>query len=205
MTAAALALAGASPAVAPAQPPSDALAASVLAAVQSVHFESVVDFANGGGRIAHVPNVDVAVIALDAQGRATAAANVLLSRDYPRGQIVPIDGNWDTAAVRFTRWRQSRFDGSQGRGTDIVDGRAGAPYQFMAPYPASLFKIMVAYEVMRQVDRGRMRLGSRLRYSGRPATGLCGPGTSTVRGWMDAMITWRSEERRVGKECRSRW
>ncbi len=192
--AAALAFAGASPAAAPAQSPSDALAANVLAAVQAVHFEGVVDFANGGGRIAHVPNVDVAVIALDAQGRATAAANVLLSRDYPRGQIVPIDGNWDTAAVRFTRWRQSRFDGSQGRGTDIVGGRAGAPYQFMAPYPASLFKIMVAYEVMRQVDRGRMRLGSRLRYSGRPATGLCGPGTSTVRGWMDAMITWSSNQ-----------
>jgi hypothetical protein len=91
--AAALALAGASPAAAPAQSPSDALAANVLAAVQNVHFENVVDFANGGGRIAHVPNVDVAVIALDAQGRATAAANVLLSRDYPRGQIVPIDGN----------------------------------------------------------------------------------------------------------------
>src|SRR2546423_6134751 len=194
MIAAALALAAACPAAAAAQSPSDALAANVLAAVQSVHFEGVVDFANGGGRIAHVPNVDVAVIALDAQGRATAAANVLLSRDYPRGQIVPIDGNWGTTAVRFTRWRQSRFDGSQGRGTDIVGGRARAPYQFMAPYPASLFKVMVAYEVMRQVDRGRMRLGSRLRYAGSPASSLCGPGTSTVRRWIDSMLTWSSNQ-----------
>src|SRR5690349_20061296 len=129
--AAALALAGATPAAAPAQTRSDALAAKVLGAVQSVHFENVVDFANGGRRIAHLPNVDVAVIALDAQGRATAAANVLLSRDYPSGQIVPIDRNWGTTAVRFTRWRQSRFDGSQGRGTDIVGGRARAPLQFM--------------------------------------------------------------------------
>ena len=52
---------GASPAAAPGQSPSDALAAKVLADMQSVHFERVVDFANGGGRIAHVPNVDVAV------------------------------------------------------------------------------------------------------------------------------------------------
>src|SRR2546423_5277591 len=194
MIAAALALAAACPAAAAAQSPSDALAANVLAAVQSVHFEGVVDFANGGASIAHVPSVDVPVIALDAQGRATAAANVLLSRDYPRGQAVPIDGNWGTTAVRFTRWRQSRFEGSQGRGVDIVGGRARAPYQFMAPYPASLFKVMVAYEVMRQVDRGRMRLGSRLRYAGSPATSLCGPGTATVRGWMDAMITWSSNQ-----------
>jgi hypothetical protein len=192
--AAALVLAGASPAAAPAQSPSDVLAAKVLGAVQAVHFERVLDFANGGGRIAHVPNVDVAVIALDAQGRPTAAANVLLSRDYPAGQIVAIDGNWGTTAVRFTRWSQSRFDGNQGRGTDIVGGRGRARYQFMAPYPASLFKIMVAYEVMRQVDRGRMRLGSRLRYSGSPATSLCPPGTSTVRGWMDAMLTWSSNQ-----------
>ncbi len=191
---AALALAGASSAAAATPSPSDALAAKVLAAVQSVRFERVADFANGGGRIAHVPNVDVAVIALDAQGRATAAANVLLSRDYPRGQIVPIDQNWGTTAVRFTRWRQSSFDGSQGRDTDIVGGRSRAPFRFMAPYPASLFKIMVAYEVMRQVDRGRLRLGARLRYSGSPRTGLCAPGTSTVRGWMDAMIAWSSNQ-----------
>jgi hypothetical protein len=194
MIAAALVLAGALPSAAPAQPASDALAAKVLAAVQAVHFEGVVDFGDGGRRIAHVPNVDVAVIALDTQGRATAAANVLLSRDYPRGQVVPIDGNWGTTAVRFTRWRQSRFDGFQGRGTDIVGGRSQAPYQFMAPYPASVFKVMVAYEVMRQVDRGRLHLASRLGYAGRPASGLCGPGTSTVRGWMDAMITWSSNQ-----------
>src|SRR5436305_7575110 len=185
---------GASPAAAPGQSPSDALAAKVLADMQSVHFERVVDFANGGGRIAHVPNVDVAVIALDRQGRATAAADVLLSRDYPRGQIVPLDANWGTTAVRFTRWRQSSFDGSQGRGTDIVGGRSSAPLHFMAPYPASLFKIMVAYEVMRQVDRGRMHLGSRLRYAGSPASSLCAPGTSTVRRWIDSMLTWSSNQ-----------
>src|SRR5436309_2701062 len=185
---------GASPAAAPGQSPSDALAAKVLADMQSVHFERVVDFANGGGRIAHVPNVDVAVIGLDGQGRATAAADVLLSRDYPQGQIAPLDANRGTTAVRFTRWRQSGFDGSEGRGTDLVGGRSRAPYHFMAPYPASLFKIMVAYEVMRQVDRGRLHLGSRLHYSGSPGTSLCSPGSSTARGWIDAMLTWSSNQ-----------
>ena len=91
---------GAAVAPAAAQSPSDALAAKLLGAVRSVHFEQVVDFGRGGRRIAHVPNVDVAVIGLDGQGRATAAADVLLSRDYPQGQIAPLDANWGTTAVR---------------------------------------------------------------------------------------------------------
>src|SRR4030081_2036040 len=30
--------------------------------------------------------------------------------------------------------------------------------------------------------------------AGRPAPTLCPPGTSTVRGWMDAMLTWSSNQ-----------
>ena len=182
-------------------PRSQALAGKVLAAVRAVHFERVVDFDRSPTRrIAHVPNVDVAVIELDDNGQARAAADVLLSRDYPKGRIVPINSNWGTTSVRFIKWQQQRFDGPRGWVTrpsltsadDIVPGRRRAPTRFMAPYPASLFKIMVAYEVMRQVDRGRMRLADTLRYTGAPSSGLCGPGTQTVRAWMDDMITWSS-------------
>lgn len=182
---------------------SDELGGKVLSAVRTAAFEQVVDFAaSPARRIAHVPNVDVAVIELDDSGRARAAANVLLSRDYPRGQLVPIDGNWGTAAVRFSRWQQARFDGPRGWTTrpalssaeDMVRGRRSAPYRFMSPYPASLFKIMVAYEVMRQVDRGRMSLGATLRYTGVPSSTLCGPGTRRVREWLDEMITWSSNQ-----------
>lgn len=181
----------------------DVLGGKVLAAVRAAGFERVVDFAGGPARrIAHVPNVDVAVIELDDSGRARAAANVLLSRDYPRGQVVPIDGNWGTGAVRFLRWQQARFDGPRGWTTrpslsssqDIVAGRRRARYRFMSPYPASLFKIMVAYEVMRQVDRGRISLGETLRYAGVPSSALCGPGTNSVGQWLDAMITWSSNQ-----------
>jgi hypothetical protein len=181
---------------------SQSLAAKVLSAVRAAHFERVIDFDARARRIGHVPNIDVAVIELDDSGHALAAANVLLSRDYPSGRSVPIDGNWGTTAVRFRRWDQQRFDGprgwvsrpSLGRADDIVAGRDRAPYRFMSPYPASLFKIMVAYEVLRQVDRGRIKLGDRLRYRGVPSSALCGPGTSTVRDWMDAMLTFSSNQ-----------
>ncbi|MDX6669028.1 MAG: hypothetical protein QOK04_2408 [Solirubrobacteraceae bacterium] len=181
---------------------SQSLAARVLGAVRAAHFERVVDFETGGRRIAHVPNLDVAVIELDDGGGALAAADVLLSRDYPRGVSVPIDRNWGTTAVRFRRWQQQRFDGPRGwvnrpvlgRADDIVPGRDRARYRFMSPYPASLFKIMVAYEVMRQVDRGRLKLGDQLRYTGVPSSSLCGPGTQSVQAWMDAMLTWSSNQ-----------
>jgi hypothetical protein len=181
---------------------SDLLAAKVLGAVRSVRFERVIDFDARSRRIAHVPNVDVAVIQLDDAGHALAAANVLLSRDYPRGRTVPIDRNWGTTAVRFRRWDQQRFDGPRGwvsrpslrRADDIVAGRDRAPLRFMSPYPASLFKIMVAYEVMRQVDRGRLKLTDRFRYTGVPSSSLCGPGTSTIRLWMDSMLTFSSNQ-----------
>ena len=38
-----------------------------------------------------MPNVDVAVIELDAAGNPVAAANVLFSRDYPDGKVVTLD------------------------------------------------------------------------------------------------------------------
>src|SRR5207245_397003 len=123
---------------------SQLLAGKVLGAVRAARFARVVDFDAGGRRIAHVPNVDVAVIELDDGGRALAAANVLLSRDYPQGRSVPIDRNWGTTAVRFRRWDQQRFDGPRGwvnrpalrRADDIVAGRDRAPLRFMSPYPA---------------------------------------------------------------------
>src|SRR5262245_39210505 len=76
------------------------LETALLKAVRDAHFERVIDFGAGNENhpvkaalhqpaqtVAHPPNVDVAVIQLDADGRMVDRACVLLSRDYPDGLI----------------------------------------------------------------------------------------------------------------------
>lgn len=193
------------------------LEAAVLTAVRAQHFEQVIDFGAGNEEhpvsalqhrpaapVAHLPNVDVAVIQLDATGRAVAWANVLLSRDYPQGLVVPVDLSAGAASVRFRRWDIERADGGTFSRTgarlstkgwtndppltaddDIVPGRAQAPYQFMAPYPASLFKLMVAFHLMRMVDRGGITLETTNIY----AVAGAAPEPRKVRDWLEPMIT----------------
>ena len=190
---------------------------AVLTAVRAQHFEQVIDFGAGNedhpvsalqhrpaAPVAHLPNVEVAVIQLDAAGRAVAWADVLLSRDYPQGLVVPVDLSAGAASVRFRRWDIERADGGtfsrtgERRSTkgwtnnppltaadDIVPGRTKAPYQFMAPYPASLFKLMVAFHVMRMVDAGKVSLDTTNVYAIAGAT----PEPRNVRDWLEPMIT----------------
>jgi beta-lactamase class A len=150
----------------------------------------------------------VAVIELRPDGRATRAADVLLSRDYPNGLLVAIDRHLAASAVRFRRWDIERWNGgtfaSDGVQTsakgwndnpprtpadDIVAGREMAPFQFMAPYPASLFKLLVAFHTLRLVDRGTLHLDAPYAYDPAGGCGRAAPGTQTTRGWLDAMIT----------------
>ena len=233
-----------------------ALGAQLLQAVQDARFGEVADFGpfedvcpyadfcvKPARQVPHVPNVDVAVIELDAGGRAKAAANVLLSRDYPDGLVAPIDraggpaGSYGVSSVRWRRWDIDRYNGgtfdqttgkrltTKGwtddppltRDDDILAGRESAAVHFMAPYPASLFKVIVAYRIMRLVDAGQLTLKQRYRYdptsdplpdaagrgeeelSDRPLHGRA-PRTSprptpedaetrTIAGWMEPMIT----------------
>jgi hypothetical protein len=158
--------------------------------------------------IATSPNVDVAVIELGHDGRARRAADVLLSRDYPDGVVVPIDRNLATTAVRFRRWDINRWNGgtfgSDGLQTsitgwndnpprtpvdDIVAGREQAPLEFMAPYPASLFKLLVAFHTLRLVDRGILDLDAGYVYDPAGGCGGAAAGVQTNRRWLDAMIT----------------
>lgn len=172
---------------------SEELEAALLEAVRAQRFDEVVDFGPIEGAcpgkpwcptpaatIAAAPNIDVAVIALDRSGRPRAAANVLLSRDYPRGMAVPIDDDLGTTAVRWRRWSADRWnggtfseeDGSQATTVgwrdnppftnedDIVPGRERAELEFMSPYPASTFKLLVAFHTMRLVERGVVDFGA---------------------------------------------
>jgi len=197
---------------------SEDLEAALLEAVRAQHFEQVVDFgpvegacpgsswcAQPAATIAHPPNLDVAVIALDRSGRPRAIANVLLSRDYPEGVGVPIGDDFGTDAVRWRRWNPDRWnggtfsetDGSRGStvgwtdnppltdADDIVPGRDEATLEFMSPYPASTFKLMVAFHTMRLVDRGAVALDRDYRYVRADGTEM----VRTTRQLLDRMIT----------------
>lgn len=194
------------------------LETALLAAVRDAHFEQVVDFGAGNdsrpvkahlglpaAQVAHPPNVNVAVIQLDAKGRMVDRAYVLQSRDHPGGLIVPLDKNSGASSVRFLRWDIERSDGgtfsraddhpltTKGwtnnppltEADDLVPGRTNAPYQFMAPYPASLFKSMVAFHVLRMIDAGRLTLDTEYLYA---VTGAK-PEPRKIRAWLDPMIT----------------
>jgi beta-lactamase class A len=195
-----------------------ALETASLKAVREAHFERVIDFGAGNesrpvktqaGRpaptIAHPPNVNVAVIQLDPDGRMVDGAYVLLSRDYPEGLIVPLEPDGGAGSVRFLRWDIERSDGGTFSSDDghqltakgwtndpplsdrdqLVPGRTNALYQFMAPYPASLFKSLVAFHLMRMVDAGKISLGSEYVY----AVAGAKPQPRPIREWLDAMIT----------------
>lgn len=187
---------------------------ALLQAVRAARFDRVLDFGPANEEvarpgppkpIAHVPNVDVAVLQLGPRGKVVAWANVLLSRDYPGGLVVPATLDRGADSVRFRRWDIARWNGGvfrpgESRPTtakgwtnqpaltdddDLVPGRAGAPFQFMAPYPASLFKLLVAFQVLRAVDAGALTLDTPSTFS---APGLP-PETRPVGAWLDPMIT----------------
>jgi beta-lactamase class A len=194
------------------------LETALLTAVRAEHFERIIDYgADNESRpvkadlglpappIAEPPNVNVAVIQLDAEGRMVDRAYVILSRDYPDGLIVPLDKDAGASSVRFLCWDIERSDGgtfSRDDGhrlttkgwtnnppltaaDDIVPCRTNAPYQFMAPYPASLFKSMVAFHVMRMVDAGKLTLDTEYIYDVNGAN----PEPRKIRDWLDPMIT----------------
>jgi beta-lactamase class A len=208
---------------------------ALLQAVRDAHFDQLIDFGpanedrdikpGSAQRIAHPPNVDLAVIQLDAAGRAVACANVLLSRDYPQGVVVPVTLDDGAANVRFLRWDIDRWNGGAfAPGTNqphtpkgwtnlpalteadaIIPGRTNAPLQFMAPYPASLFKLMVAFQVFRAVDAGEITLTNAVTYR----NGDAKPETRHLLAWLDPMITvsdnhatkaliqWLHQQRRI--------
>ena len=155
--------------------------------------------------IAQPPNVNVAVIQLDGEGHLVDRAYVLLSRDYPNGLVVPLDENLGASRVRFLRWDIERSDGGTFSRDDghqlttkgwtnnppltdadeLVPGRTNTACQFMAPYPASLFKSMVAFHVLRMIDAGKLPLDSEYIFELPGAK----PDARKIRGWLDAMIT----------------
>lgn len=180
----------------------DRLERGILQALRTSGFTDVVD---GNGtfpypRIAATPNIDFAVIRLDRHGRPEQSVNALLSRDYPRGVLAPIGRDLRSTGVRFRAWNLDRFDQTNGftwatpaftAADDVVAGRENARLDFMEPYPASTFKLVIGYWIAHLVDLGVLHWGDTYSYDpGANPPSLCAEGarTATIAQFLDTMI-----------------
>jgi hypothetical protein len=140
-------------------------------------------------RAAVPPWLDLAVIRLDEQGRVLEAANVQVDLNSPRGRLVLLDQNLAAADVRFRRWSIERADAGFRAppftdADDLDPSRGTGGRDFMAPYPASLFKLLLAFHVERRAAQGALALSAQVPESGAP-----GAEERSVDGWLEVMIT----------------
>lgn len=145
------------------------------------------------------PNIDLAVLALPAAG-PPVAANLLFSREFPGGHraaiapgLGPVRGlrwladaraaNGDSLAwlpgSDWTRLPEATFAPLAGSGAQ----------RFIAPYPASLIKLMVVLAVARLVDAGGARWDEPWPHG--DAAGALAP---TVAQWCEPMIVASSNQ-----------
>lgn len=138
------------------------LAEALRRAVLEQDFAATADSWQGGQPRGLMPSIDLAVVRFR-PGRSPAWANVLFSREHPQGVIGEIDDGAGTLRnIRFDSdlrdaaldspawlpgadWSQLRWQHLHGDGA----------HRFVAPYPASLLKLMVAVGVGLAVDAGR--------------------------------------------------
>lgn len=145
------------------------------------------------------PNLDLAVLALPRDG-APVAANVLFSREFPQGLVTAFAPGF--GAVQGLCYRADAR-GPDGTSLAWVAGSdwtqlpadtfaplAGAGAQrFIAPYPASLIKLMVVVAVARLVDEGRADWDAPWPHG--DAAGALAP---SVAQWCEPMIVASSNE-----------
>ncbi|MFG2006141.1 serine hydrolase [Spirillospora sp. NPDC048911] len=175
------------------------LSKALRESIRAQRFEEIIDFGSDeieypvqGAPIRTMPFLDLAVIELNADDRPVAAANALLSPDYPDPVEVELDEDWGTSAVRWVRWDAAAWEAGTCGTEEAAGSTATAPYRFMSPYPACIHKLMVAFRVLRLVDEGILDLEATYSYQpeadDRPR-GSCRPGTRTLHEWLDRMIT----------------
>ena len=170
----------------------DDLARALLEAVRAQHFEQTADSLRGGEPLDAPPSIDFAVAVFPRGGAAPVCANVLFSREHPQGLVARFDAATGAVAnigfhadVRDAKgdsyawlpgadWSRIAFPAWFGQGP-----------RFVAPYPASLLKMMVAIGIARLVDAGRSDWVLPLSFAGK---------TRAVADWLFDMITVSSNE-----------
>lgn len=171
------------------------LAQALREAVLARDFGAIADPQDGGRPLRHFPSLDLAVIAFPdaARGGTPVGANVLFSREHPQGLVAgmaPGLGAVDNlrfvadqrdAAGNSIAWRPdadwARMDWLPLHGTQ-------GP-RVVAPYPASLLKLMVLAGLAWLIDQGRAGWWQPLNYRGRE---------QPVAEWAFQMITFSSNE-----------
>ena len=147
------------------------LAQALRAAVRAQRFELTADSMLGGAALAQFPSIDLAVCAFPV-GAAPVFANVLFSREHPQGLVADIGGN--AGPVRNIAFLADQQDaegnsiawlpGSDWRSMTWLPLTGSGARRFVAPYPASLLKLMVLVGVARLVDAGRSAWSQPLGY-----------------------------------------
>ncbi|MBW8779196.1 MAG: serine hydrolase [Burkholderiales bacterium] len=169
----------------------DDLAQALRAAVLAQRFETTPDSLQAGAPVGVMPSIDLAV-AVFPRGGAPVAANVLFSREHPQGLVARFAG--PGAAVDNIAFKADVRNAAgdsyawlPGADWSQMDFPAwfGTGPRFVAPYPASLLKTMVATGIGRLVDAGRSDWTLPLSYDGK---------TRPVADWLFDMITVSSNE-----------
>ncbi|MEY2987907.1 MAG: hypothetical protein RJB13_1428 [Pseudomonadota bacterium] len=159
------------------------------------------------------PQLELAVIAFQPDCSETVVgSNAFYSRDYPEGIAAQFDQK--TLAVknvRMYKWEQERFDGgkiiAEAPWFKQQSGAWKAPFpsnnlinksaaknahQFMSPYPASVFKILVAIRVLQKLEEQGplpIMLGQSFTYDFGTAAEEDDV-TLSFQQFLDAMIQW---------------
>jgi hypothetical protein len=169
----------------------DDLAQALRAAVLAQRFETTADSLQGGAPLGLHPSIDLAV-AVFPRGSAPVAANVLFSREHPQGRVAQFDPRTGAVAnIAFQADVRNAAGESYawlpGADWSRIDFPAwfGQGPRFVAPYPASLLKMMVALGVGRLVDDGRSDWALPVAYGGQ---------TRAVGDWLHDMIIVSSNE-----------
>ena len=134
------------------------------------------------------PNLDLAVVAFPPSG-PPVWANVLFSREWPLGLVAQVDER--AGAVQNVAYFADPVDRERNSiawlpGADWTQLSAlrpltgPGPHQFIAPYPASLIKLMVVVGVARLVDTGQARWDEAWTFEQRRLS---------VADWCEPMIT----------------
>ncbi len=136
-------------------------------AVRELDFAATADPLQGGKPVGTHPSIDLAVAAFP-RGQPPCWANVLFSREHPNGVVADIgrgagglrnirfDADLQDAQGNSVAWLPGA-DWSKLPWKSLLAGQDAARTRFVAPYPASLLKLLVAVGVGMAVDRGLTR------------------------------------------------
>lgn len=168
------------------------LATALILAINSQHFDQTADNRIGGAPVRQFPSIDVAVVAFPASGEPVAA-NVVFSRNQQGGLVADIAPKFGPVSnINYLADQRDATGESiawaPGADWNTMQWQAltgDGPQRFVAPYPASLIKLMVLVGVAREIDRKRTGWDSPWQFAGQQRS---------VREWADAMVAISSNE-----------